>query len=100
MLGRLFEMFGEFRDRADIASHGRWRIVADVQIFQHPLFEWCHRRKLLHRSADQTRPALPNQAGTTLEEAALTNAARGLVQLCLSPRKPKLVRLVVRPRVS
>src|ERR1022692_4564676 len=37
IFGRLVKVFGELGDRADVAFHGRRRVVADLEVFQHPL---------------------------------------------------------------
>jgi len=43
LVGRFVEVLGELGDRADVACYGRRGVVANAEIFQHPLSECSHR---------------------------------------------------------
>ena len=43
LVGRFIEVFGELGDRTDVARNGCRRVVANVEIIQHPLSECSHR---------------------------------------------------------
>jgi hypothetical protein len=49
LIGRPVEMFGEFGDPADIGFDGPRRVIADAEVFQHPLSEYSHGDNLRHR---------------------------------------------------